>query len=88
VKTKIEQRLELFIKYAKAQVCREFPELNFDEQMSLDGAAMLLAWLGLAKPVGDAAGKLIWVATASLRTLKDIKMAAREHSATQPPTRG
>lgn len=42
VKTKIEQRLELFIKYAKAQVRREFPEFDFGERMSLDGAAMLL----------------------------------------------
>jgi hypothetical protein len=88
VKAKIEQQLEMFIKYAKAQVCCEFPEFDFGERLSLDGAAMLLTWLGLAKPIRDADGEVTWVATSSFRTLKTIKRATREYSATQSPTRG
>jgi hypothetical protein len=71
VKAKIEQQLEMFIKYAKAQVCCEFPEFDFGERLSLDGAAMLLTWLGLAKPIRDADGEVTWVATSSFRTLKN-----------------
>lgn len=81
MKFKIERRLEKLITYLEGEVCREFPEFGLSDDLSLEGAAVLLAWFGLAELAEDGDGQFAWVATGrltSLRTLKDIKRATRE----------
>jgi hypothetical protein len=69
MKTKMEPRLERFIEYLEAEVCNQFSDQieEFDHKLELshEGAAMVLAWFGLADLDEDVDG-LIWRACGRL----------------------
>jgi hypothetical protein len=74
---RFEPRLEKFIEYVQAEICARFSEEieEFDHrpELSHEGAAMVLAWFGLAGLDEDLDG-LIWRASGRLtwpRTLQD-----------------
>jgi hypothetical protein len=81
---KMERRLKKFIEYLAAEVCDKFPEFDLSDDLSFEGAVVVLAWLGLAELVEDDEDEeLYWTAgrLSSLRALSEIKKAAHEHSA-------
>ena len=62
------------------------PEFDRGELVSLDGAAMLLAWFGLAKPVRGSEEETQMGCNVSLRSPRDFKeMVSREDPAIKPP---
>ena len=76
--------LDKFVAYAEEEVRCQFPELDeCDVESLIGGAAIMLAFFGLAKLTGDEDSGFVWAATGrltSVRRLEDIKTAAREYS--------
>jgi hypothetical protein len=73
----MEPRLEKFIEFVEAEIREQFSdeldELGHEPEFSHEGAAMMLAWYGLAALCEDVDG-VIWRARgclASPRALKD-----------------
>ena len=73
-----------FVAYAEEEVRCRFPELDeCDLESLIGGAAIMLAFFGIAKLTGDEDSGYVWAATGrltSVRRLTDIKMAAHEDS--------
>lgn len=77
VKTNMEPRLEKFIEYVEAEIRAKFSdeieELDHRLELTHEGAAMVLAWFGLAD-LGEGVDGLIWRARGRLtspRALRD-----------------
>ncbi len=76
MKTNMEPRLEKFIEYVEAEIRDQFSDEieDFDHKLELthEGAAMVLAWFGLAHLDEDAGG-LIWRACGRLTTRRALQ---------------
>jgi hypothetical protein len=78
VEIQFEERLERFIEYMEAEIREQFSgelhALGHELELPHEGAAMVLAWFGLAALVENADERPIWVATGRLtspRALQD-----------------
>jgi hypothetical protein len=74
-----DRLLAKFIAYAEEVVHHQFPELHkCDVKSRIDGAAIMLAFFGLAKLTEDEDGEFVWVATGHLTSVRPLR--AREDS--------